>query len=409
MGTSGSINPDADLAARDSDAERGLVGGYIDRLKGGDLGSLPVIFGVIVVWVVFYLQNDRFLSAFNLTNLSLQITALGIAAIGVVMVLFLGEIDLTVGSVAGLSAAIMAVLNLEHGVPGVLALLLALLGGAAVGLFHGLMTTQFGVPSFVVTLAGLIGWQGLQLYVLGEGGTRNITDDATLALNDTFFQEAVAWPLVIAATVAMVAFDQFGRRRRIAAGLQVGPYAGTLLRQAIIAAVAIAAVIIWMRDRGMPLAILILVGLVVALDLVIRRTPFGRHVFAVGGNAEAARRAGVSVTRIRVIVFVLSGLFSAAGGIMLASRGLSANQSTGGGSFLLFAIAAAVIGGTSLFGGRGSIYSALLGALVIGSVANGIALLGLASDFEFMITALVLLAAVLVDATARRGRQSSGR
>lgn len=409
MSTGTDITTDGDLALRDSDAERGLVGGYIDRIKGGDLGSLPVIFGVVVVWVVFYLQNDRFLSAFNLTNLSLQITALGIASTGVVMVLLLGEIDLSVGSVAGLSAAVMVVLNLESGVPGVLAIVMGLGAGAAVGLFHGVVITQFGVPSFVVTLAGLIGWLGVHLYVLGEGGTRNITDDATLSLTDTYFQEAVAWPLVVGALAAMVAFDQVGRRRRIAAGLHVGPFAGMLLREAVIAAVAIAAVIIWTQDRGLPLAILILVGLVVGLDLLVRRTLFGRHVFAVGGNVEAARRAGISVTRIKLMVFVLSGLFAAAGGIMLSSRGLSVNQSTGGGSFLLNAIAAAVIGGTSLFGGRGSIYSALLGALVIGSVANGIALLGLASDFEFMITALVLLAAVLVDATARRGRQSSGR
>lgn len=409
MGTGGSMSPDAELAARDRDAERGFVGGYIDRLKGGDLGSLPVIFGVAVVWVVFYLQNDRFLSAFNLTNLSLQITALGIAAIGVVLVLLLGEIDLAVGSVSGLAAAAMTVLNLEHGVPGILSIILGLGTGALVGLFHGAVITQFGVPSFVVTLAGFIGWQGALLYALGEGGTRNITDDATLGLTDTFFQEAVAWPLVIAALIAMVALDLMSRRRRIAAGLQVGPYAGTLLREGIIAAAAIAAVIVWTQDRGLPLAILILIVLVIGFDLIVRRTLFGRHLFAVGGNVEAARRAGIRVTRIRIIVFVLSGTLAAGGGIMAASRILSVNQSSGGGSFLLNAIAAAVIGGTSLFGGRGSIYSALLGALVIGSVANGIALLGLASDFELMITALVLLAAVLVDATARRGRQSSGR
>jgi D-xylose transport system permease protein len=407
--TSGGVSPDADLAVRDRDAERGLVGGYIDRLKGGDLGSLPVIFGVVIVWLVFYFQNDRFLSAFNLTNLSLQITALGIASIGVVLVLLLGEIDLALGSVSGLAAAVMTVVNLDHGVPGVLSIILGIGAGALIGLFHAIIITQFGVPSFVVTLAGFIGWQGALLYVLGEGGTRNITDDTTLTLTNTFYGPEVAWPLVIVALAAMVALDFVGRRRRIAAGLKVGPYIGTLIRQVVIAAVAIAAVIVWTQDRGLPLAVLILIVLVIGLDLLVRRTLFGRHLFAVGGNEEAARRAGIPVTRIRVIVFVLSGTFAAAGGIMAASRLLSVNQSSGGGTFLLNAIAAAVIGGTSLFGGRGSIYSALLGALVIGSVANGIALLGLASDFELMITALVLLAAVLVDAVARRGRQSSGR
>ena len=403
------VDVDQDLALRDRDADRGLVGGYVDRLRGGELGSLPVIFGVVVVWVVFYLQNDRFLSAFNLTNLSLQIAAFGITAIGVVLVLLLGEIDLSVGSVSGLCAAVMTVLNLDNGVPGALSIVLGLGAGAVVGLIHGVIISQFQVPSFVVTLAGLIGWQGVLLYVLGEGGTRNITDEATLGLTDTFFSAPVAWPIVIATLAGMVATELVGRRRRVAAGLPVPPYVGTLIRQAVIAAVAIAAVAIWTQDRGMPLAVLILVGLVVGFDLVVRRTPFGRHVFAVGGNVEAARRAGIRIARIRIVIFVLSGLLAAAGGIMAASRGLSVNQSSGAGTFLLIAIASAVVGGTSLFGGRGTIYSALLGALVLGSVANGIALLGLSSDLEFIITALVLLAAVLVDATARRGRQHAGR
>ena len=398
-----------ELSQRDRAAERGLLGGYVDRIRSGELGGLPVILGIIVIWGVFYSQNDRFLSAFNLTNLALQIAAVGIVSIGVVWVLLLGEIDLAVGSISGLAAAVMVVMNLDHGVPGWLAILIGLVVGAGIGLLQGLIITQLQVPSFIVTLAGLIGWQGVLLYTLGEAGTRNITDGTIQSLTDTFFSPAVAWPLTIAFMVVVIALDHLSRRNRIRAGLEPGSFPGMLLREAIIIVVAIAAVLVFSQDRGLPLAVLILLGLVIVFDLIARRTRFGRHVFAVGGNAEAARRAGINVARIRITVFVLSGAFAAAGGIMAASRLFAVNQASGGGNFLLVAIAGAVIGGTSLFGGRGSIYSALLGALVIGSVANGIALLGLSSDFEFMITAGVLLAAVVVDATARRGRQSARR
>lgn len=408
MSTSGEPPVD-DIALRDRDADRSLMSGYIEQLKTGDLGMLPVIVGVVVVWAVFYLQNDRFLSSFNLTNLSLQICAVGIAAIGVVLVLLLGEIDLALGSVSGLCAAIVVVMNLDHAVAGPLAVLIGLAAGAAVGLFHGLIITRIGVPSFVVTLAGFIGWQGALLYVLGSGGARNVTDEFMLSLTDTFYGPEVAWPLVIILLGVMVVFDHLARRRRVKAGLADTAIGPIIVREAVIAIAAIAAVLVWTDDRGLPLAVLIFLGLVVTFDLIVRRTPFGRHIFAVGGSKEAARRAGINVNRIMTIVFVLSGVLAAFAGIMAASRGLSINQQSGGGAFLLNSIAAAVIGGTSLFGGRGSIYAALLGALVIGSVANGIALLGLTSDYELMITALVLLAAVIVDAVARRGRQSAGR
>lgn len=398
-----------EIALRDRDADKGLVGSYIDRLKGGDLGSLPVIVGVIVVWAVFYSQNDKFLSAFNLTNLSLQIVSVGVAAVGIVLVLLLGEIDLSVGSVSGLCAAVAVVVNLDHGVSGPLALLLGLLTGLVIGLIHGAIITMIGVPSFVVTLAGFIGWQGVLLYVLGDQGTRNVTDDFLLSLTDTFYGPEVAWPLLIVLLVGLFGNDLYQRRRRVAAGLVVPPLAGLMIRDAIIAIVGIAAVAVWTEDRGLPLAVLILLVIVVVFDLIVRRTTFGRHIFAVGGNKEAARRAGISNKKIIAIVFGLCSMLAAAGGIMQASRGLSVNQASGSGQYLLNVIAAAVIGGTSLFGGRGSVWSAVLGALVIGSVANGIALLGLTSDYEFMITALVLLAAVIIDALARRGRATAVR
>lgn len=398
-----------EIAARDRDADRGAFGAYIDRLKTGELGALPVIFGLIVIGVVFYSQESAFLSAFNLTNLALQISAVGILSIGVVWVLLLGEIDLAIGSLSGLAAAVCVVSNLDGGVPGWLAIILGLAVGAGVGLAHGLIITMLRVPSFIVTLAGLIGWQGVLLYTLGSGGTRNITDDQILALTDTFFAAAVAWPIAIVLIGLLVGSDHWRRISRKRAGLVSEPFASMLIRHVIVGAAGIVAVAVFTSDRGLPLAVLILLALVVIFDLVARRTQFGRHVFAVGGNPEAARRAGINVERIRILVFVMSGAFAAAGGIMYASRLLAVNQASGSGSVLLLAIAGAVIGGTSLFGGRGTIYAALLGALVLGSVANGIALLGLSSDFEFMITAAVLLAAVVVDATARRGRQASVR
>lgn len=398
-----------EIAARDRDADRGVFSAYIDRLKTGELGALPVIFGLLVIGVVFYSQESAFLSAFNLTNLALQISAVGIMSIGVVWVLLLGEIDLAIGSLSGLAAAVCVVSNLDGGVPGWIAIILGLTVGAGVGLAHGLIITVLRVPSFIVTLAGLIGWQGVLLYTLGAGGTRNITDTQILSLTDTFFSAAVAWPIAIVLIGLLVGSDHWRRLSRKRAGLVSEPFTSMLIRHVIVGAAGIVAVAVFTSDRGLPLAVLILLALVVIFDLVARRTQFGRHVFAVGGNPEAARRAGINVERIRVLVFVMSGAFAAAGGIMFASRLLAVNQASGSGSVLLLAIAGAVIGGTSLFGGRGTIYAALLGALVLGSVANGIALLGLSSDFEFMITAAVLLAAVVVDATARRGRQASVR
>lgn len=398
-----------ELVARDREAERGLIGGYVDRVRSGDLGFLPVIFGLVVIWVVFYSQESAFLSAFNLTNLSLQIAAVGIVSIGVVWVLLLGEIDLAVGSISGFAAAVAIVGNLDGGVPGWVAILICLAVGAAVGLIQGLIITVIRVPSFIVTLAGLIGWQGMLLYTLGEGGTRNITDEQILGLTDTFFSKAVAWPIGIVLVAFYVGSQQMSRIRRLRAGLRTESLTAMVVRHAVVAAAGLAAIAVFSRDRGLPLAILILLALVVIFDLVVRRTLFGRHVYAVGGNPEAARRAGINVQRIRLIVFVMSGTFAAAGGIMAASRLLAVNQASGGGTFLLLAIAGAVIGGTSLFGGRGTVYAALLGALVLGSLANGIALLGLSSDFEFIVTAAVLLAAVIVDALARRGRQAAVR
>lgn len=379
------------------------------RFVQGDLASLRVVLGLAVIWIIFQSQNDRFLSAENLTNLMLQITAVGLISVGIVYVLLLGEIDLSVGAVSGLAAAVMAVLNVQHGWSPYLAIAAGVLVGTAIGFFQGTVFTRFGVPSFVVTLAGLLAWQGALLQVLGSTGSINITDPKITGLANTFYSDAVGWifcALVIGAYAAVVLV---GHRRRVAAGLAgegVGPLA---LRIALVAVIAIVAIAILNSDRGLPLALLILLGFVVGMEYVVKRTRFGRHVYAVGGNAEAARRAGIRIDWVRIAVFAICSTMAAIGGIMAASRLLAVNQSSGGSDLLLLAIAGPVIAGTSLFGGRGSVWTALLGALVIGSISNGMDLLALSSAVKFMVTGGVLLLAVIVDAIARQQRQAAGR
>jgi D-xylose transport system permease protein len=387
----------------------GAVREFLRRLTQGELGSLPVVLGLAAVWIYFQSENSNFLSSGNLTNLMLQIAAMGTIAVGVVMVLLLGEIDLSVGSVSGLSAATMAVLNVKEGWAAPQAIGAGLVVGAGIGLVQGIWVTKLRVPSFVVTLAGLLAWQGAQLHVLGSTGTVNLTDPTITDLAFTFFSDAVGWALAAVVIVTSVAVTLSHRQRARGAGLPPRPLLGDATRLVVIAAGSIVAVAVFNDDRGVPLAVCIFVGFVVVFDVLTRRTVFGRHVFAVGGNAEAARRAGIRVDRVRAVVFVLASTMAAAGGILGASRLLAVNQSSGSGDLLLDSIAAAVIGGTSLFGGRGSAWSALLGALVIGSIANGMDLLGQESDVKFMVTGAVLLVAATIDAVSRRGRQAAGR
>ncbi|MCP3097983.1 sugar ABC transporter permease [Myxococcus sp. K15C18031901] len=393
----------------DAPGPKGAWVAWRRRLAQGELGSLPVLVGLASIWLLFSFANPRFLSAVNLTNLMLQISAMGTLSVGLVLVLLLGEIDLSAGAVSGLAAAVMATLSVQRGWAPVPALLAGLGTGAAVGLFHGLWMTWLRVPSFVVTLAGLLGWQGALLSVLGATGTVNLTDEVILALTGTFFPPAVAWGaagVVIALHGATVAL---GRRRRAAAGLPLPPWRHTLMTVAGPAVVIVAAVAVFSWDRGLPLAVVLFAGLASGVEWMLRRTRFGRHVFAVGGNAEAARRAGIRVRGVRVAVFTLASTLAAAGGILAGSRLMAVNQSSGSGDVLLNAIAAAVIGGTSLFGGRGSAWSALLGALVIGSISNGMDLLALSSSVKFMVTGGVLLVAASIDALSRRERQAAGR
>ncbi len=380
----------------------------VRRVARGELGSVRVLIGIAVIWTIFQLANDRFLSAVNLSNLTLQIAAVATISIGVVLVLLLGEIDLSVGAVSGLAAAVMAVLSVKQGLAPELAIVAGLLVGTLIGLFNGFMVTFFGIPSFVVTLAGLLGWQGAQLAVLGDTGSLNLPPSTITDLTGTFFDPAVGWALAIAAIAGYAAMLLLARRRRVSAGLAAEPLANTVLRTLFVAVAIVAAVLILNADRGVPLAALIVVVLTAFFSFIVERTRYGRHIFAVGGNEEAARRAGISITRIKISVFALASTLAAAGGILAASRLLSVNQQSGSGDVLLLAIAGPVIAGTSLFGGRGYVWSALLGAIVIGSIANGMDLLALDSDVKFMITGAVLLGAVTIDAATQRRRKSAG-
>jgi D-xylose transport system permease protein len=402
----------SDLDPRLVTEQPGLAGawaGFRRRLAQGELGALPVVLGLAVIWVIFWIANDRFLTPENLTNLVLQTAATGTISVGVVLVLLLGEIDLSVGAVSGVTAAIMAVLNVKHGVPGWLAILAGLAAGAAIGAFQGFWVTRFRIPAFVVTLAGLLAWTGALLFVLGSTGTVNISDKAITGLANTFFIPLDAWLLAVVVVAVYTAAKLWERRRRTAAGLPVPPLQNLVTRVVILAVAALATAAVLAAGRGLPLALMIFGGLVVLTDLLIRRTRFGRHVLAVGGNAEAARRAGIQVNNVRLVVFTLASTLAAAGGILAASRLFAVNQSSGASDTLLNSIAAAVIGGTSLFGGRGSAYSALLGGLVIFSIDNGMNLLGVESNLKFVVTGTVLLLAATVDALSRRGRLAAGR
>jgi D-xylose transport system permease protein len=395
----------------------GLLRLGLRRLRQGELGPLPVIVGLVLIAAVFQSQNQNYLTALNLTNLLQQIVPVGVLAVGVVPVLLLGEIDLSIGPLSGLCGGVLAVLSVNHGVPGPLAVLAALVTGALAGLCIGLFRTKLQVPSFIVSLAGFIAFQGALLYVLGLSGTINLNDSFILTLMNRLLPMWLGWIVGLAFVGAYGVGGLWNRRRRVKAGLLVPPISLFVLRLAVIAVPVLAVVALMSTDRGrglipvagVPLGVVILLGLVVIFDIICGRTLFGRYLYATGGNAEAATRAGINVDRVRLVVFVLSSTLAACGGVLAASRLFAVNQSSGGGNFTLDAIACAVIGGTSLFGGRGSVWSALLGALVIGSIANGMDLLALPSSVKFMIEGGVLLIAVTIDAVSRRGRQAAGR
>jgi D-xylose transport system permease protein len=385
---------------------------YLSELN---LGALPTLIGLLIIWLIFQLANHRFLSPLNLTNLMYQMADMGVIAIGAVLILLLGEVDLSAGAVSGLAAGVMAALNVKYGVPGPIAVILAILTGTAIGFLQGFWTTRFRIPSFILTLAGQIAWTGALLAVLGETGTINLRDKFIVGLAGTFLKRDIPHGVLIGwivGTLFVVGFG-FNRlwewRRRRALGLRTGSMIVTITQIILLAIIIVTTLVVTNADRGLPSAMIFLLFLLVVFDFITHRTTFGRHIYAVGGNAEAARRASINVGWVRIIVFTLASSLAAFGGILGSSRLIAANQSSGGGDLLLRVIAAAVIGGTSLFGGRGNVWSALLGALVIQSISNGMDLLALPSPIKFMITGGVLAAAVTIEAISRQRREAAGR
>ncbi|MFF1303835.1 sugar ABC transporter permease [Streptomyces sp. NPDC058307] len=398
--------------------EEGLKGYWTEftrKVKGGELGSLPVVIGLIVIWAIFQFKNDRFLSADNLSNISYYMSATGMIAIGLVFVLLLGEIDLSVGSVSGLASTLFAVWVVQHGMNAWLALLLAVLVGIAIGALHGWFFAKIGVPAFVVTLAGLLGWNGLMLWLLGSSGTINIPSDSgpvhLLGQNSFFMDQAIIGGYLLAGlAVVLTLVGNFGeQRRRKAAGVPFRPTGEILLRVGALAVASFVAAAVLNNANGVSNSLVIFLAALVIVDFVLRRTTYGRKVFAVGGGIEAARRAGINVPMVRITVFAISGGFAAIGGMFFAGQTASATLSAGGGNTLMLAIAAAVIGGTSLFGGRGSVWSALLGMLVIQSITTGLDLLNMNASIQYMITGGVLLGAVVIDSVSRRSQKAAGR
>jgi D-xylose transport system permease protein len=379
-------------------------------LREGELGALPIVVGIVVIAIYFQSRNSNFLTAGNFVNLIAQMSAVMIIGTGIVFVLLLGEIDLSVGYVSGMGGVIAALL-LEpgKGVPTSVAIILALGTGLVIGLMQGFFVAKLGVPSFVVTLAGLLGWNGVLLQIIGSSGTIVIQSNFINSIANGYVKHWLAWVVAVASVAAYASQQLANFYRRRQAGLPTDPVPFLIGRIAVLAAAAIAVVLVANSDRGLPYVTLIMLGAYVFWTFVADRTRFGRHVYAVGGNAEAARRAGINVAGIRVAVFAISGFMAALGGIVLASRLSSVDTSTGGGTILLYSIAAAVIGGTSLFGGRGRIRSAFLGALVIAMIDNGLGLLNVSAGTKYIVTALVLLSAVTLDSLSRRGRQATGR
>ena len=399
-------------------SDGGLLRQLLQRLAHGDIGSLPVLLGLVLIAVVFQIANPNFLTPLNLTNLMVQISSVGTIAVGVVLVLLIGEIDLSVGAVSGLCAGLMGVLSVKIGLPGVPTVLLSLLAGFLIGLFQGWWITKLHVPSFVVTLAGYLGWQGALLWVLGSTGTINLNDLFIVGLANTRLPVWMGWTIGAAAVAIFLLASAGLQIRKSRQSLHSQSVLAVILRGVVIAIVVLGPVAIMSVNRnprgnvpvmGVPTAVVILLAIIIAFNFLTKRTRYGRYVFAVGGGAEAARRAGINVNRIRIWVFALCSTLAAAGGVLAGSRLFAVNQSSGGGDVLLNSIAAAVIGGTSLFGGRGSTWSALLGALIIGAIANGMDLLAFASSVRFMITGAVLLVAVTIDAYSRARREQAGQ
>jgi D-xylose transport system permease protein len=391
--------------------------GYLNKLRAGDVGSLPAILGLVVLLIVFTIASPgTFLSTFNLANLLTQAGSICVLAMGIGFVLLLGHIDLSAGVIGGVGAGVMAEMLLK-GLPWYVTILIALAVGVVMGIFTGVLVSAVGIPSFVVTLATFLAYQGVLLWIIGTGGTVPINDSVIFAISNGNMPVTLGWIVVIASIAAYAGINLLVYQRRRAANLVTAPLQVILLRIALIAVLLLGATFLLSQNRskgaivleGIPWIAPIVGVLLVFWTFVQNRTAFGRHVYAVGGNAEAARRAGIRVGNITIACFIISSAMAVISGIIAASRLSSVTPDAGAGNTLLYAVAAAVIGGTSLFGGKGKARDAIIGGLVIAVIDNGLGLLGLQAYIKYIVTGLVLLLAASVDAISRRRRAGAGR
>lgn len=396
----------------------GHVRNYLARVRGGDLGSLPAVIGLVVLCTVFAIVRPVFFSAANFANLFTQGAAVTAIAMGLIFVLLLGEIDLSAGFASGVCAAILANVATVLGHPWYVAVAAALATGMVIGLTLGILVAKVGIPSFVVTLAGFLAFQGVVLLLMEEGSNITIRDETIIAIENRWVPPLIGWVLFAVAVAGYAAAQLLRHRNRVARGLVAEPLAVVSARIAALAVVLGLAVYVLNQERsinplissnrGMPIVVPILAVLLVGWTFVLTRTTYGRHLYAVGGNQEAARRAGINVDRIRISAFVICSTMAAVGGIIAASRDRSVDPNTGGSNVLLYAVGAAVIGGTSLFGGKGRMINAVLGGAVVAVIINGMSLLNLSSGLKYVFTGLVLLLAAGVDALSRRRSTATG-
>jgi D-xylose transport system permease protein len=394
------------------------INDYIGRVRGGDIGSLPAILGLIVLCLIFGIARDTFFSATNFANLFSQGAQVIFIAMGLVFVLLLGEIDLSAGFASGVCGAVMTVLLTNHGWSWYTAIPAALITGLVIGFILGFLVAKLGIPSFVVTLAAFLGFQGVLLVLLKGGINVSVRDKFVLALSNNNMSVSLSWILAIVAIVGYAAL-QFNRiRSRASRGLVTDPIGIVLVRIGAMAVVVLVATAILTQERsinpviisvkGVPILAPIIAVFLILWTFVLGRTTYGRHVYAVGGNTEAARRAGIPVDRIRISVFVIGSFMAAIGGIVQVSRANSVDPNTGGSNVLLYAVGAAVIGGTSLFGGKGKVVNAVIGGSVIAVIDNGMTLLGYNAGTKYIVTGLILLVAASVDALSRRRAAATG-
>ncbi|WP_309649682.1 ABC transporter permease subunit [Nocardioides sp.] len=389
---------------------------YLNRLRGGDMGSLPAIFGLVVLFVVFSLAHDRFLSTINMANLVIQAGSICVLAMGLVLVLLLGEIDLSAGVAGGAAASITGLVMVDHGYSWWLATIIGLLVGALIGLVIGLLVSELGIPSFVVTLAFFLALQAIPLKLIGSGGSIRINDEVIRGLSIKNVPVAAGWIGALAIVVLFAALALWRYRSRSSRGLAHSPLPLVGIQIVVLAIIVLGVTALLNTNRGrptfpiegIPWVLPVVAVLLIFWTFILDRTRFGRHLYAVGGNAEAARRAGINVRRIKITAFVMCSMMAAISGILSASYAGKVSPGSGGGNVLLYAVGAAVIGGTSLFGGRGRAIDAVIGGVVIATISNGLGLLNQASYINYLVTGGVLLLAASVDAISRRRRSAAG-